>query len=250
MQPDYEFVEARFIDEDHLNVAVMWKSPENQLVEQVISADPTQPHWNQLMKHTTEKAVWDRTAEWKFEEKKKFDKAMEPYIHAHAEELLKEKYGYVVEELDIKRNEIKNLVGLVEGKDTEINDLASTVNLKDGEVRLLARDNKILVEDVERLNKTMHEYIGKTKGEKEVIGNLETQMAKIKRQLKSNIVVNPGQLFELLIANNKNEEYLFKFKLEAFKLDDVKNSKSKKIKTDIRKTKSIIDLLILLKDKI
>ena len=48
MQPDYEFVEARFIDEDHLNVAVMWKSPENQLVEQVISADPTQPHWNQL----------------------------------------------------------------------------------------------------------------------------------------------------------------------------------------------------------
>ena len=73
MQPGYEFVEARFIDEDHLNVAVMWKSPEEQLIEEVISSDPTQPQWNRLMKHTTEKAVWDRTAEWKLEEKKKFD---------------------------------------------------------------------------------------------------------------------------------------------------------------------------------
>ena len=72
MQPGYEFIEARFIDEDHLNVAVMWKTPEEKLIEQVISSDPTQLQWNQLMEHTTEKAVWDRTETWKLEEKKKF----------------------------------------------------------------------------------------------------------------------------------------------------------------------------------
>ena len=253
MQPDYEFVEARFIDEDHLNVAVMWKSPENQLVEQVISADPTQPHWNQLMKHTTEKAVWDRTAEWKLEEKKKFDAYVEPLVNAEAEKRisielekrLKEKYTDLVDELNAKRSEVINLVNLVKGKEGEIDNLVTSVNLKEGEVQVLARDNKILVEDIEKINSNMKKFINKpftvaasTKFQKE--------LEAIKQQLIQEMTMTPEKIFQLVIENNENEEHLFKFKLEAFKLDHIKNTKSKKIKTDIRKAKTLVELFKLI----
>tara|TARA_B100001778_G_C18605266_1_gene639449 strand:- start:12627 stop:13421 length:795 start_codon:yes stop_codon:yes gene_type:complete len=264
MQPGYEFIEARFIDEDHLNVAVMWKTPEEKLIEQVISSDPTQLQWNQLMEHTTEKAVWDRTETWKLEEKKKFDNYIRPIVDTEVErrvqaeialrekrvkvevtKRLGEKYPDLVDELNTKRSEVTDLIRLVKGKEGEIDNLITSVNLKDGEVQILARDNKILVEDIERVNENMKEFVNKpfTVADSEV---LEKELAIIKEQLQQEMVVTPEQVFQLLTHNDKNEEYLFKFKLEAFKLDSVKNSKSKKIKTSIRKAKTIAELLSLI----
>ena len=76
----HKLIEARFSDSNHLNVMTLWKDKDNNVVEQLISADPTQSQWQQLMKHTNEKAVWDRTAEWKIEEKRKFDAYIEPLV--------------------------------------------------------------------------------------------------------------------------------------------------------------------------
>tara|TARA_B100000925_G_scaffold209231_1_gene159370 strand:- start:5419 stop:6213 length:795 start_codon:yes stop_codon:yes gene_type:complete len=264
MQPGYEFVEARFIDEDHLNVAVMWKSPEEQLIEEVISSDPTQPQWNRLMKHTTEKAVWDRTAEWKLEEKKKFDAYIRPVVdveverRVQAEIALREKkvkeevahrlvetYPVLVDELNTKRSEVTNLVKLVKGKEGEIDNLITNVNLKEGEVQILARDNKILVEDIERINSNMLEFIDKP-FTAAASDKFQKELTAIKQQLMQEMTMTPEKLFQLLIENNENEEHLFKFKLEAFKLDHIKNAKSKKIKTDIRKAKTLIELFKLI----
>ena len=253
MQPNYEFIEARFIDTDHLNVAVTWKTPEEKLIEQVISSDPTQLQWNQLMKHTTEKAVWDRTAEWKLQEKKKFDNYIRPIVDTEVErrvsielkKRLKEKYPVLVDELNTKRSEVSNLVRLVKGKEGEIDNLITNVNLKEGEVQILARDNKILVEDIERINSNMKEFIDKP-FTSAASDKFQKELEGIKQQLIQEMTVTPEQVFQLLIENNENEEHLFKFKLEAFKLDHIKNAKSKKIKTDIRKAKTLIELFKLI----
>ena len=46
-----------------------------------------------------------------------------------------------------------------------------------------------------------------------------------------------------IIANNEDEDMLFKAKLSVMELDMVKGSKSKKAKQDIRKAKSLIELI-------
>ena len=51
----HELISARFSDSNHLNVITLWKDKDNNVVEQLISADPTQPQWNQLMKHKLKK---------------------------------------------------------------------------------------------------------------------------------------------------------------------------------------------------
>ena len=75
-----EFIEARFIDEGHLNVVVISKNSDGELVEDIIQADPTQNQYKELLKHTTEKAIFDRTAEWKLETKRAFDAYIERTI--------------------------------------------------------------------------------------------------------------------------------------------------------------------------
>mgnify|MGYP000418314583 CR=1 FL=1 len=46
-----------------------------------------------------------------------------------------------------------------------------------------------------------------------------------------------------ITANNENEDMLFKAKLSVMELDMVKESKDTKIKSDIRKAKSLIELI-------
>ena len=145
----HELIEARFSDSNHLNVITLWKDKDNNVVEQLISADPTQSQWQQLMKHTNEKAVWDRTAEWKIEEKRKFDAYIEPLVE----------------------------------KATSTSTMAET-------------------------------------------------------------------LVNAIANHNDSSELLFKLKLEVFKIEKIKNSKVKKLKTDIRKANTVFELFNVIKNKI
>ena len=124
-------------------------------------------------------------------------------------------------------------------------DPPQVLNLKEGEVQILARDNKILVEDIERINSNMLEFIDKP-FTAAASDKFQKELTAIKQQLMQEMTMTPEKLFQLLIENNENEEHLFKFKLEAFKLDHIKNAKSKKIKTDIRKAKTLIELFKLI----
>ena len=59
-------------------------------------------------------------------------------------------------------------------------------------------------------------------------------------------VEKPIQVTDIIgtiIANNENEDMLFKAKLSVMELDMVKESKDTKIKSDIRKAKSLIELI-------
>ena len=190
-----EFIEARFIDDGHLNVSVISKNSDGELVEDIIQADPTQNQYKELLKHTTEKAIFDRTAEWKLETKRALDTVIKPIIDTEVEkrveEQLESKYGSILDELKIKRKEVKSLA-----------------------------------------------Y------------SLETQAEDRKHMWSKNVSEKPDtpeSLLKQILDNNTNEEFLFKIKLEIFNLDKVKKSKSKKLKTDIRKAKSIIEILNLIK---
>jgi len=166
-----EIIEARFIDEGHLNVSVISKNSDGELVEDIIQADPTQNQYKELLKHTTEEEIFERTAEWKLESKRAFDNYIEPLVS----QLLEKKYDSIVNELDAKKEEAK----------------------------------------------------------------IETK--------EEDITITPEMLFNMIMENNKNEEVLFKIKLEIFNLDQVKKSKNKKLKTDIRKAKSITEVLSFIK---
>ena len=48
------------------------------------------------------------------------------------------------------------------------------------------------------------------------------------------------EFFNMLIDNNKDKEFIFKFKLWALQLDIIKKA-SKEVKTNMRKAKSILD---------
>ena len=52
-----------------------------------------------------------------------------------------------------------------------------------------------------------------------------------------------SDIIEMIIANNEDEDVLFKAKLSVMELDMVKESKSTKAKHDIRKAKSLIELI-------
>ena len=52
-----------------------------------------------------------------------------------------------------------------------------------------------------------------------------------------------SDIIEMIIANNEDEDVLFKAKLSVMELDMVKESKSTKAKQDIRKAKSLIELI-------
>ena len=52
-----------------------------------------------------------------------------------------------------------------------------------------------------------------------------------------------SDIIEMIIANNEDEDVLFKAKLSVMELDMVKGSKSTKAKQDIRKAKSLIELI-------
>ena len=55
--------------------------------------------------------------------------------------------------------------------------------------------------------------------------------------------IQVADIIGTIIANNENEDMLFKAKLSVMELDMVKESKDTKIKSDIRKAKSLIELI-------
>jgi len=234
----HELIEARFSDSNHLNVMTLWKDKDNNIVEQLISADPTQPQWQQLMKHTNEKAVWDRTAEWKIEEKRKFDAYIEPLVEKaiseRLEERVKESYPHIVDELEVKRNEVlRNAMAIDK----------------------MATDNKTLLDDIEELNnlvkRTFREKEALSTDNQKLLRNIELQIGRIKEgHITSSTSTMAETLVNAIANHNNSSELLFKLKLEVFKIEKIKNSKVKKLKTDIRKAKTVFELFNVLKNKI
>lgn len=242
----HELISARFSDSNHLNVITLWKDKDNNVVEQLISADPTQPQWNQLMKHTTEKEVWDNTTQWKFDEKKKFDAYIEPLVSAEVEkrcsieiekrlqQRVKESYPHIVDELEIKRNEVLRN--------------ASTIDK-------MATDNKTLLDDIEELNnlvkRTFREKEALSTDNQKLLRNIELQIGRIKEgHITSSTSTMAETLVNALTNHNDSSELLFKLKLEVFKIEKIKNNKVKKLKTDIRKAKTVFELFNVIKNKI
>ena len=56
------------------------------------------------------------------------------------------------------------------------------------------------------------------------------------------------EIVDELFEKKDDINFLFKFKVELFKKDVIKNSNSEEIKKEIRKSKNIFDVLGLLKD--
>ena len=119
LMPGYEFIEARFIDQNHMNLSTIWKSPDGNFLEEIVPADPESREWKELMKITTEREIFDNTAEYKLQEKRKFDAYVlevgKPLIEEKAAEAfqeaesLKEERDSKIEEILIMRTEIAEL---------------------------------------------------------------------------------------------------------------------------------------------
>lgn len=229
----HELINARFSDSNHLNVITLWKDKDNNVVEQLISADPTQPQWNQLMKHTTEKEVWDNTTQWKFDEKKKFDAYIEPLVNAEVEKRvsievekrLKQKHSDIVNELEVKREEVKKNVQSIQ--------TLSTDN------KILTNDNRNLASDLKRLDEELIDALEIGHEKTENIQTLQERVSELNNRVRA---FPPDIIFNNIINNNKEEDFIFKVKLAVFEIPEVKKSKSKTLKTKIRKAKTVLEL--------
>ena len=235
-----QFLDARFIDQDHKNVLVRFKSG-NQIRETTISSDPTGVDWIHLMEYTTEKNVFDTTADWKFQEKKKFDAAVDHLV----EQKLIEKYTPIKEELETKREEVKTLVKVIERKEEEIHALLGLIDLKETEVGTLSSTVSTLATDNRILDAGIQQEIAKAQKISKELHTIKHIKPDAEPEEQEKVEFTSESLFKHLYSNNQSEEYTFKFKLACFDTEKVKKA-SREVKTKIRKSKSVFELIGIL----
>ena len=68
----------------------------------------------------------------------------------------------------------------------------------------------------------------------------EKKLQEIEKELRAERKVLDDQIYDTILNNNEDKEYLFKFKLWALEQDAVKNS-SKAVKSELRKSKTILE---------
>jgi hypothetical protein len=73
----------------------------------------------------------------------------------------------------------------------------------------------------------------------------EKKLQEMEKELRANRKVIDEQIYDTLLTNNEDKEHLFKFKLWALEHQEVKDS-SKSIKSEIRKSKTILEGLSIL----
>ena len=79
--------------------------------------------------------------------------------------------------------------------------------------------------------------------------NLEARVEeRIDERQKAASIISMDEIVDELFEKKDDINFLFKFKVELFKKDVIKNSNSEEIKKEIRKSKNIFDVLGLLKD--
>mgnify|MGYP001307560084 CR=1 FL=1 len=265
----HEFIEARYIDKNHTNVMTLWKSPEGEFREEVVQADPTQNQWLNLMKYTDEDAILDRTAEWKREEAQKMNQ-MTFNIHK----------DYIMEQINIgvqlKFNDMKA------DMDAKVAEITAKLESKIKEVETVRKDIENKTEDYDAMQSAFEEDIkslnivnntlrkevnqaweqAKDKWKKdEVIAQLHETLERRNLSLKhmesdvEKIKLSDGMpevdvILDSLVEKNDNQELLFKLKLAVFEKENIKKSKDRKLKTDIRKSKTLFELFNIVKDVI
>ncbi len=213
MWKDYELIEARFTDVEQLTVLALFKMPSGEIMEEHIEVDPDQLQYKELMKLTTEKQIHEWTYEWKLAGKRHLDSLLKPEIDRQVEEKVKLVIANIIEERDTLKFEVEEAWGHAKQgweKDTVIQKLT----------------NKIADRDVS-------------------IQELQSSYQKI-----DPLEPTTKDLLDVVLDVNTNEDTLFKLKLSVFEKEKIKKSKNRKFKTDIRKTKTVIDLLKLIQNKV
>ena len=119
----------------------------------------------------------------------------------------------------------------------------------------MATDNKTLLDDIEELNnlvkRTFREKEALSTDNQKLLRNIELQIGRIKEgHITSSTSTMAETLVNAITNHNNSSELLFKLKLEVFKIEKIKNSKVKKLKTDIRKAKTVFELFDVIKNKI
>ena len=99
MLENHNFIEARYIDDGHKNVATIWENENGEQIQEIVQADPTQIQWKQLMKFTTVKKIEKTTVDWKRHQSAMFNE----FVKSHAYALLEDEK----EKHDVEREKFK-----------------------------------------------------------------------------------------------------------------------------------------------
>ena len=101
--------------------------------------------------------------------------------------------------------------------------------------------------DLEELERSTYNQRKKRKEAKKA--DLEARIEqRIDKNKKSAAIITMDDIVDELFEKKDDINFLFKFKVELFKKEIMKNSDNEKIKKEIRKSKNIFDVLGLLKD--
>ena len=101
--------------------------------------------------------------------------------------------------------------------------------------------------NLEELEKSTYEQRKKREEAKKAY--LEARVEeRIDESQKAASIMSMDEIIDELFEKKNDINFLFKFKVELFKKDVIKNSSNEEIKKEIRKSKNIFDVLSLLKD--
>lgn len=101
--------------------------------------------------------------------------------------------------------------------------------------------------NLEELEKSTYEQRKKREEAKKAY--LEARVEeRIDESQKAASIISMDEIVNELFEKKNDINFLFKFKVELFKKDVIKNSSNEEIKKEIRKSKNIFDVLGLLKD--
>lgn len=101
--------------------------------------------------------------------------------------------------------------------------------------------------NLEELEKSTYEQRKKREEAKKAY--LEARVEeRIDESKKAASIISMDEIVNELFEKKNDINFLFKFKVELFKKDVIKNSSNEEIKKEIRKSKNIFDVLGLLKD--